>query len=130
MAIVLTSTKDRVTLVHTLDSDVQMPSLPADPVTGIVPAPKARWVPIGEAIVVAEQATRVVVRPLAGHEVLSCWGVKDEGEQSLAIVLRAVVTVDGTAPTEAVVSEWGWDVLLQLKRIIEGLSTGPTVARL
>ncbi len=117
MALVLSTTKDLVTVVNTEDPDVQ------------VAAGKVGWVPITDALTVGDQATRVVVRPLAGHEVLSCWGATDRGEQALAIVLRAVVTVDNRPATEDQVRSWGWEVLIGLRDLVVGLSTVPTVAR-
>ncbi len=118
MAIILATTKDTVTLVHCNDPDVKAKE------------GQEGFIPVGDAAEVGKDATRVTIRPLAGHEILATWGGSDFGAKCVTIVLKAVVKVDGQTPDEMAIREWGWDVLRDLKVIIEDLSTGPTVARL
>ncbi len=117
MAIVLATTKEFVTVVNTLDPDVQ--SAPE----------KTGWIPVGEALSIGDAATKVVIRALAGHEILTCWAAGDRGDVAVAFITRATISVDGKPVDEVQVRTWGWEVIIALKSLIENLSTVPTVAR-
>ena len=118
MAIVLATTKEHVTVVNTVDPDV-------------VAAPgKTGWVPLSDTVSVGPGATLVVIRALAGHEVLTCYGAGPErGDVSVAMITRATVSVEGKPVDEVQVRSWGVNTMNELRGLILDLSTLPMVAR-
>lgn len=122
MALILTTVRDTATFVHTTDPDVTLAPVPegTQPLKG--------WILESEAARLKPTATKVTVRPLAGHEMMSAWAAGDLGQQALAIASKAVTAIDGQAPSLDAFKSWGWEVLLDLRRRIEDVSTSPTSA--
>jgi hypothetical protein len=118
MAIILTTTDERVTLVHAEDAAVK----PRDPTA-------EGWILLSEADDVGTDATRVEVRALAGHEYLAMVAVEGRGAQALETLRRGVMAVDGQPPDLKVLEHWAVDVVLGLESRILTLSRRPTVAR-
>lgn len=112
MALCLMVTSDQVTLVHGSDPDV------------VLPDDKSGWVPIADATLVADGATRVTVRPLSGREMLSCYGAGARADQLFGFCKQGVVQIDGAPVTEANLMEMDWVALSSLGSTIETMSTG------
>lgn len=128
MAIILTTTDERVTLVHTDDPDVTPKQDTTDDQGNTIRAPRG-WVMLSDVQEARPAATRVQVRALAGHEFLSINALRDRGQQAMETVRKAVVDLDGKPLDPRVVERWAADVLLGLEARIDEVSVRPTVAR-
>lgn len=114
MALCLTVPSDQLTLVHGSDPDV------------VLPEGRSGWVPIAEATSVAEGATRVVVRPLNGREMLACYAARDRADHLFAVCKAGVVAIDSVPTSEQTLLGLDWLALSSLGTTIEDISTGFT----
>lgn len=114
MALCLTVPSDQLTLVHGSDPDVTLPD------------GKSGWVPVADAHEVREGATRVVVRPLTGREMLAAYASRDRADQLFAICKAGVVAIDSVPTSEQALLALDWLALSSLGSTIEDISTGFT----
>ncbi len=120
MAIILTTTSEQVTLVSHQDPDVALKD--GAETDGL-------WVTLDPCETDGEAATRVSVRALSGHYILSAMAISDRGDRALSLVQRGVVSVDGAKPYPKTLQSWRWPVLMGLEERILQVSTSPMAAR-
>ncbi len=118
MSIILSSTADRLQLVHACDPDVEL----NDGET------RTAWIPLSEVKRANPGATIVTIRPLNGREMLNAWA-KTGGDQDVAILSLGVALLNDAVPKQSELMLWSWDVIGGLARTIEEISRGPTAAR-